>query len=64
MMEVRTKPTASAVQDLRALTGPVPYADVELRRLLEHVGDLDLAACALAMSPRPSWVLDVATRQS
>lgn len=48
--ELREGVAAAGVQ-LRSKTDPVLFA-----RMLDHTGDVDLAAQAILMEPRPQWV--------
>ena len=48
--ELRERVAAAGVQ-LRSRTDPVLFA-----RMLDHVGDVDLAAQAILIEPRPQWV--------
>lgn len=48
--ELRERVAAVGVQ-LRSKTDPVLFA-----RMLDHVNDVDLAAQAILMEPRPQWV--------
>lgn len=51
--ELRERIAASGVQ-FRSATDAVMLA-----RVIDHVGDLELAADAIVMDPRPSWLRDL-----
>jgi hypothetical protein len=48
--DLRERVAAAGIQ-LRSKTDPVMFA-----RVLDHVRDIDLAAQAILMEPRPQWV--------
>ena len=50
VVDLRERVAASGIQ-LRSKTDPVFLA-----RILDHVKDVDLAAQAILMEPRPTWV--------
>jgi hypothetical protein len=56
-----TAATNTGVALLREIADRTPYTDLELERLIEHVGSVDLVADALMMRPKPSWLHLVAT---
>jgi hypothetical protein len=61
--QLQLRVDAAAIAELRELVAarggaPGVVADAQLERLLARLPDVDLAATAVVMDPRPAWVAE------
>jgi hypothetical protein len=62
MSLLRAQPSINVLELRQILGGHFDYVtDATLERLLRTtLEDIDLAACAMCMDPRPAWLVEIA----